>query len=159
MDHRQAANEDNWYAMAFRYETAHAQEWRAHAKRDLDVCMTGLISYALQNSTHVLLCGHATATVYYQTKPTPRPRWLAQILARGTIYPEHVASTGICEDLVGHLPYFTRGSFGSAAGVELYPKPSKRQNSRLLKHSAPRLDEARAKNQKERYMASPNCAF
>ena len=35
MDHQQAADEIHWYAMAFRYETAHAQEWRAHAKRDL----------------------------------------------------------------------------------------------------------------------------
>ena len=121
MDHRQAANEDNWYAMAFRYETAHAQEWRAYAKRDLDLCMTGLISYALRNPTHVLLCGHATAPVYYQTRPTPRARWLAQILAKGTIYPKRVPCTDICEDLVEHLPYFTRNhfKFESSARMDL----------------------------------------
>ena len=95
----------------FDMRLAHAQEQRDQAKRDLDVCMTGLISYALQNSTHILLCGHATVTVYCQTKPTPRPRWLAQVLAKGTNHPKHVACTDICEDLVGHLPYFTREYF------------------------------------------------
>lgn len=164
MDHQQAANEDNWYAMAFRHETAHAQEWRVHAERHLDVCMTGFRSYALQNSTQIFLCGHAAATVYYQTKWTPRARWLAQILAKGTIYPKRVPCTDICEDLVEHLPYFTRNhfKFESSARMDLLarsPVSNSIQNLLRGKICQALRSQGLAKNQRELHKASSNDAM
>lgn len=41
IDRYQAVDEDNRYAMAFRYGTSHTQEWRAFGKQDLDTSMAG----------------------------------------------------------------------------------------------------------------------
>ena len=119
MDRYQAVDEDNWYAVAFRYGTSNAQEWRALVKQDLDTSMAGLIAYALQNSTHIIFSGHGRSTVYYQAYPTPRPQWLAQILATGSFFPERNSPVDVCGDPVEHLPYFTREYFRGKASAQM----------------------------------------
>lgn len=125
IDRHQVANEDNWYVMAFQYETWHARDWRSHAERDLDTCISGLIAYGLQNSSHMLLSGYATRAMYYKIKPSPRPYWLAQMVAKHTIHPEHITFTDIWEDLVRHMPHFAREHFEriSSAQIELLVRP------------------------------------
>ena len=119
MDRFQAVDEDNWYAMAFRYGTSHAQEWRSLAKRDLDISMAGLIAYALQNSTHIILSGHGRSPVYYQPHPAPCPQWLARILATGSFLPELNGPDDVCGDPVEHLPHFTREYFRRKASAQM----------------------------------------